>query len=188
MAASPGSVEELILLRLEGLATRSTASKAWQTISASLSPGTPSQVEVLTLAALDYNTSKFRGRGAADASFRALGAAPPVHLRSKAKELKGVAIRVEPPAIRTRGQALSPLYRAIERACLPKHRTRGRVSASIFFMGCAAEGSCDFAPLPGSCGPTVVRVRCRRLGPGGVGLRLAEAHALGVCLGPRSGQ
>lgn len=148
-SSSPTSAEELDLIRLGGLTTRSMANKAWQTISASLPAGTPAPVEIVTLAVHDYITLKLRDRDTADSAYRALAAYPMVYKSSKGKELKASAIRVKPPAVRRRGVALSPFCKAIEDdfpnvEITQKHRTKGRASAATFLVECAAEDADEF--------------------------------------------
>lgn len=55
-ATTAGSAEQVVLLRLAGLTTRSTATKAWQAISGALLSGTPAAVEGVTLAVHDCIT------------------------------------------------------------------------------------------------------------------------------------
>lgn len=151
-SSAAGSAKELVLFRLAGLKTWATASKAWQAMVGALPAGTPAPVEVAALAVHDYITVKYRDRDAADASYRTMTASPLAYKSSKGKELKAAAIRVEPPAIRRRGVALSPFYQAIENAfpdvmVTQNHRTKATRSASTFLVECAADGMDEFIPV-----------------------------------------
>lgn len=108
----------LVLLRLEGLRTRSTANKAWQSVAQALPPGTPAPIEVVTLAAHDYITLKYRDRDSGDAAYKAMVEVKLEYFSSKGRAMTAKPIRVTPPpAIRRRGVALRPFYVAVEAAC-----------------------------------------------------------------------
>lgn len=141
-----------MLLRPVGLTTRSTANRAWQSIAGALPAGTPAPIEVVTLAVHDYITLKYRDRDAADMAFQAMSAATLAYVSSKGKALTASAIRVKPPAIRRRGVALSPFYKAISDEMpdvdiTQKHKTKGRLSASTFLVECAGGDKDDYVPI-----------------------------------------
>lgn len=96
--ASGIAVETFALIKLP--ASRSTATKAWHTLSGALPSGTPAPVEVVTFAVHDNITLKFRDRDAAGASYVALLASPMRYRSSKGNEVKANAIRVKLPANR----------------------------------------------------------------------------------------
>lgn len=59
---------------------------------------------------------------------------------------------MKPPAIRRRGVALSPSYQAVESAfqdvgITQKHKTKGRSSATTFFVECADDDNGDFVAV-----------------------------------------
>lgn len=87
LSATVGSAEELVLLRLAGLTTRSTANKAWQSIARSLPEGPPTWIEVVTLAVHDYVTLVFRDRDAADMAYQALFCGSLVHALRSSRRL-----------------------------------------------------------------------------------------------------
>lgn len=145
-------MEELILIQLAGLTTRASASNAWQALSGALLAGTLAPTEVVILVVHDYLTLKSRTGDAADSAYNALKEPPLLYTGLKGKELKAHVIRVKPPVVRRRGVAFSPYHQAIAAAFTEveithKHKTKGKPSATTFFVECADGGKDDFVRM-----------------------------------------
>lgn len=126
-----------------------TRSTAWQSLAGALPAGTPALAEIIILDVHGYFTLKFRNRASADAVHKALAGSLLLHTGSKSKGMKAKAIRVKCPAVRRRGIALSPYCQAVESAfpdveITQKHKTRGRSSATAFFVDSADIDKDDF--------------------------------------------
>lgn len=104
------TTEELVLIRLAGLTSRDTASKAWAALSGALPVGVLpvgvlALVKVVLLPVHDYITLEHRTLDDVDEAHRALEASAIEYHNKKGHVLKAVPIRCKPLAMRRRGNA-----------------------------------------------------------------------------------
>lgn len=148
-----------MLLRLVGLATRTTASKAWQAMASALLAGhgllgDRSRAFGAVLATAPLSQTQSPGSRGTRWIPRSEHFRLPLlaSLSSKGKALKAAAIRVKPPAIRRRGVARSPFFKDIVHAfpdvtVAQRHRTKGTMSASTCLVECADADADEIIPV-----------------------------------------